>query len=46
MVGTCVYLDGLGPYNDVNVYYFKGSMDEIKIYNRALHPDAIFKWFY
>jgi hypothetical protein len=35
-LGASVYANGIAPYVDVNVGYFKGKLDEIRIYNRAL----------
>src|SRR5206468_4289848 len=36
---------GYGPYTDVNVGYFDGLIDEVRIYNRALSSDEIFQLY-
>jgi hypothetical protein len=33
--------DGLAPYSDSTVSFFRGRLDEVRIYDRALGPDEI-----
>jgi hypothetical protein len=40
-IGVDVWYQGLGPYTDVNVGYFDGKIDELRIYNRALNASEI-----
>ena len=41
MIGVDVWYQGLGPYTDINVGYFDGAIDELRIYNRALTVEEI-----
>lgn len=41
LVGACVSMAGRGPYTDGCVSFFKGSLDDIRIYNRALSPQEV-----
>ena len=40
-IGVAVSTNGYAPYIDNNVGYFKGIMDNIRIYDRALSPSEI-----
>jgi hypothetical protein len=40
-IGVAVNTQGYAPYTDVNVGYFVGSMDDVRIYNRAFSATEI-----
>jgi hypothetical protein len=40
-IGTDVSAAGEGPYQDSNVGYFAGKLDDIRIYDKALSPEEI-----
>jgi hypothetical protein len=40
-IGVIVSTNGIVPYTDGNVKYFNGSIDDIRIYNRALNEAEI-----
>jgi hypothetical protein len=40
-IGTCVATSGLSPYADSCVNYFKGNIDEVRIYDRPLSSKEI-----
>ncbi len=40
-IGACVSPNGEAPYEDGNVGYFVGSIDDVRIYNRALSQQEI-----
>ena len=40
-IGTAVSTSGLSPYSDVNVGYFKGYIDDVRIYDRSLSTSEI-----
>ena len=45
IIGCCVAPTGTGAYTDGNVNYFDGSIDDIRIYNRALDATEIHALF-
>ena len=40
-IGVATSPSGFAPYTDVNVGYFDGSIDDVRIYNRALSQSEI-----
>ncbi len=40
-IGVDVNTSGIAPYTDFNVTYFKGLMDDVRIYDQALTADEI-----
>ncbi len=43
-IGTCVNY-GSAPYKDTNVFYFKGYIDELKIYDYALSDNQVYQLY-
>jgi hypothetical protein len=41
LIGVDVWANGLGPYTDSNVGYWAGSLDDIRIYNRAMSSNEV-----
>lgn len=40
-IGVDVWYQGYAPYTDINVGWFNGMIDEVRIYNRALSEEEI-----
>lgn len=40
-IGACVSGNGAAPFTDSNIGYFKGVIDDVRVYNRLLSNDEI-----
>ncbi len=41
IMGSGVYVDGFGPWQDANAGYYEGQLDEVRIYDRELTGSEI-----
>jgi hypothetical protein len=44
-IGTAIKPDGLGIYQDNNIGYFTGYIDDLRVYKRALNVNEVLELY-